>query len=123
MAESITLVKVLVASPGDVQAERDALKLVVDQINHTIALQRRLLFFVVRWEDDVHAGFGEDAQDVVNQQIDFGSIDLFIGLLWKRFGTKTRRAASGTEEEFDRCFALWQERKQPQLMFYFNTLP
>jgi WD40 repeat protein len=95
---------------------------VVDQLNHTVGLRRGLFLFLVRWEDDVHPGFGDDAQDVVNQQIDFTSIDLFIGILWKRFGTATKRAASGTEEEFNQCFKLWKKTRQPYLMLYFNTL-
>jgi len=38
MRQPVILIRVFVASPTDVGAERDALKSVTDQINHTVAL-------------------------------------------------------------------------------------
>ena len=121
MPQPVILIRVFVASPTDVGAERDALKSVTDQINHTVALARGVQIFLVRWEDDVHPGFADDAQAVVNAQIDFSSIDLFIGILWKRFGTPTKRGDSGSTEEFEKCYRLWAETKRPQLMLYFSS--
>jgi hypothetical protein len=45
----------------------------------------------------------------VNAQIGFSSIDLFIGILWKKFGTPTKRGDSGSAEEFEKCYRLWAE--------------
>ena len=123
MRQQVTLIKIFVGGPGDVDMEKKAMKALADQINHTTALARGIQLFAVNFEDDVLPGFGDDAQAVINAQIDFGSLDLFIGILWKRFGTKTNRAESGTEEEFEKCYSLWSEHKRPRLLLYFNSAP
>ncbi len=48
---------------------------------------------------------------------------MFVGILWKRFGTPTKRAESGTEEEFNRAYQFWKEYGRPHIMFYFNLAP
>ncbi|MYD31374.1 MAG: DUF4062 domain-containing protein, partial [Nitrospira sp. SB0661_bin_20] len=58
---------------------------------------------VVRWETRTTPGFGKDPQDVINKQIS-DAYDIFIGIMWTRFGTPTPRAGSGTEEEFLRAY-------------------
>ncbi|MBX9961027.1 MAG: hypothetical protein K2Y15_12900, partial [Burkholderiaceae bacterium] len=50
--------------------------------------------------------------------------DLFVGIMWARFGTPTSRAGSGTEEEFGR--AIDRYRSKPAsvgLLFYFKDAP
>ena len=51
------ILRIVVASPGDVQAEREALSGVVDELNHGIARERGLQLDITRWEDDAYAGF------------------------------------------------------------------
>jgi len=89
----ITNLKVLVASPDDVQAERTLVREVIDEINQMLAgFETRLDF--VGWEDASPA-FGVDPQSVVNAQLG-DDYDIFVGSLWTRFGTPTPRAGSGT---------------------------
>src|SRR5712671_4088671 len=64
---------------------------------------------------------GKDAQTVINEQI--SPTDIFIGIMWKRFGTPTKRAPSGTVEEFQRAYKLWKKNKEIEIMFYFNKTP
>ena len=45
---------------------------------------------------------------------------MFLGIFWKRFGTPTKEASSGTEHEFLRAYAAWQQHGRPQIMVYFN---
>ncbi len=67
-------------------------------------------------------GIAEDAQAVVNPQI--GPYDLFIGILWNRFGTPTGRAESGTREEFDQAYARWQrDPGSLEIWMYFSEQP
>jgi len=52
------------------------------------------------------------------------SYDIFIGILWKKFGTLTGRACSGTEEEFNRAYERYKENPSKlRIMFYFKTAP
>ena len=46
--------------------------------------------------------------------------DVLLGIFWKRFGTPTTDAGSGTEHEFLRAYASWQQHRRPQIMAYFN---
>jgi hypothetical protein len=62
---------------------------------------------------------GADGQDVINTQIG-EEYDVFLGIMWKRFGTPTGRAASGTVEEFERALVRYRTSGRPELMFYFK---
>jgi hypothetical protein len=117
-------IRVFVASPGDVRAERDQLAKVVAEINLTIAAiapERNALLELVRWETHVAPGLGRDAQEVVNRQI--GDYDLFVGILWKRMGTPTSVASSGTEEEFRAAYDRWTKDASFPVLFYFCQQP
>jgi hypothetical protein len=113
--------KVFVASPGDVSNERNVIPKVVAEINliiSAIAPEKGILLDLIRWETHVHPGLGADAQDVVNQQLP--DYDIFIGIMWKRFGTPTSRAGSGTEEEYLRAYEKWKQDNKFPVLFYFS---
>jgi hypothetical protein len=117
------LLRIFVASPSDVAEERNRLESIVDEINKTISSSSGTQLELVKRETDVVPGIGANPQDVVNQQIG-DDIDIFIGILWKKFGTPTTVALSGTEEEFDRAYA--KHTMNPgsiHIMFYFNESP
>jgi len=117
-------VRIFVASPSDVQSEREQLARVINELNLTItaiAPDKRVLLELVRWETHVAPGLGSDPQEVVNRQI--GEYDLFVGILWKRMGTPTAVATSGTEEEFNRAFEVWQQNRAFPVLLYFCQQP
>ena len=120
----VELLKVFVASPGDVSEERQVVREVIDDLNRSVALEKGVTLQVVGWETDARPGFGGDPQSLVNAQIaDMAQYDLFIGVLWDRFGTPTPRAESGTEEEFDRAVEEHRRGQRPEIMFYFCQRP
>jgi len=121
MTEQVIKLRVFVASPGDVQKERELLGNVIGELNRGIAGEKGLVLELVRWETHAWPDIGEDAQDVINRQIAPG--DVFVGIMWNRFGTPTKRAESGTKEEFDRAYAYWKQYGRPKIMFYFNLAP
>ena len=109
-----------IASPSDVKAERDACKVVVDEINRTFA-GNNISLRLIRWEDDAHPAIGADGQAVLNEQLHPERADFFIGVFWSRFGVPTTRAESGTEEEFNLAFERWQATKTNRIMLFFKT--
>ena len=120
MPTPVKKVRIFVASPGDVQIEREQFAKVVNELNLTIsaiAPEKEIVLELVRWETHVYPGLGKDAQEVVNQQI--GEYDIFVGMIWKRLGTPTLAAGSGTEEEFQRAYSIWQKDKTLPVLFYF----
>lgn len=116
-------IRIFVASPGDVQSERDQLGQVVRELNGILAAlvpERGLVLELVRWETHARPGLGVDPQDVVNRQLSIADYDIFVGIIWRRLGTPTGRAESGTEEEFRIAHGSWKSNQIPrEILFYF----
>ena len=113
--------RVFVASPGDVAAEREHVKAVADELNRGIAARAGFVLEVVRWETARPARTWGGPQRLILDQI--GPYDLFVGIMWRRFGTPTGVAGSGTEEEFDHALRAWRQSGQPRLLCYFRRAP
>jgi len=114
----------VVASPGDIQAERDALATVVEELNRGIAADRGLRLELGRWETEAYPGFHpEGPQGLIDLILKIEGCDVLIGIFWKRFGTPVKDAQSGTEHEFLRAYEAWQVKDRPQIMVYFNQTP
>jgi hypothetical protein len=117
--------RIVVASPGDVQPERDALVQVVEELNNGVARDRELRLELARWETDAYPGFHpEGPQGLIDSILNIEDCDVLIGIFWKRFGTPTLDAGSGTEHEFHKAYEAWKKSKRrPQIMMYFNQRP
>ena len=123
MPHQATVLKVFVASPEDVSEERDCLEEVIRELNMIWAQQLSIRLELICWETHTYPGFGEDPQAVINEQIS-QDFDIFIGLMWYRFGTPTGRAGSGTVEEFSRAKKRYDQNPDSlQLMIYFKDAP
>jgi class 3 adenylate cyclase len=119
--------RLFVASPGDVGPHRDRVNQVATRLNRTggVADQLQVMIEVVRWESHVAPLMGRP-QAVIIEQVQAESWDIFVGILWLRFGSPTgarsdERAedfASGTEEEFELAYSLWKATKKPRILFY-----
>lgn len=112
--------RLFLASPGDVLTERERLSAVVEELNRTICPQLGFQLRLLKWETDTFPDLGRP-QGVISKQI--GQYDVMIGIMWKRFGTPTGRAESGTKEEFDAAYALWKLHGSPRILFYFSRAP
>lgn len=122
--ESKRILKVFVASPGDVWMEREALVKVISELNQTLTIlapEKGLALELIRWETHAAPGLGEDAQDVVNR--DLPEYDVFIGIMWQRFGTPTKRAGSGAHEEFLQAYDRWKKSREFPVLYYFCQKP
>lgn len=115
------VLRVFLASPGDVTQERALVERVIAELNTSIARNLGWHIELVRWEDMI-PNMGRP-QQVVFEQADIDDTDTFIGILWNRFGTPSGRADSGTEEEFNVAYRHWQENGSPRIHFYFSQLP
>jgi hypothetical protein len=111
------LIRLFLSSPGDVATERERVGSVVARFNRQWRDVYDAEIEIVDWRTHVAPNLGRP-QAVINAQI--GAYDIFIGLMWKRFGTPTGVADSGTEEEFNIAFANWEKFKKPRILFYFS---
>jgi hypothetical protein len=58
MVEEARILRIVVASPGDVESERKVVPLVVDEVNRGVAGERGLVLKVTRWEKDASCSSG-----------------------------------------------------------------
>lgn len=118
--KTVRLLRIFIAAPSDVEAERNALQDIISEFNLTSGRFSSIRLELVRWETHSRPGFGADAQAVINEQIG-DDYDIFVGVLWARVGTATSRAISGTLEEFDEALKRHQANPgQISLMMYFK---
>lgn len=121
MPNQVTILNVFLASPSDVKLERELVEDIISELNQSYFRSQNVGLNLLRWETDTHPGFGEDAQDVINNQI--RDYDIFIGILWSRFGSPTKRAQSGTEEEFQNAYKRFKKQRDIKILFYFKNKP
>ncbi len=108
-------IRVFIASPGDVQNERDAACQVVHQWNAVHSLKKSILIEPVRVETHSHAVQGGHPQDLINGQL-LDRCDLLVAILWSRLGTPTNTDPSGTVQEI-REFAAKKGAERVLLFF------
>jgi hypothetical protein len=116
-------VKIVVASPGDVQPERDALEQTVSTLNWLLRHAGTPGFLELwRWETDTHPGLHpEGPQGLIDSLLRIEEADILIGIFWWRFGTPVHDAGSGTEHEIRKAIAGFKSKGSPQVMLYFNN--
>jgi hypothetical protein len=123
MAKQITHISVFLASPSDLNEERAVVKNVIDELNSIVRQTLNVHLDLLTWENNAYPSVGIDAQDVINKQLG-DEYDIFIGMMWKKFGTPTHRAGSGTEEEFNRAYEKFVQTKgETKIMVYFSAKP
>jgi predicted NACHT family NTPase len=127
MPTNVTEIKVFISCPSDVETEKALIKVVCEEINQRFRNRYDVSLFALDWRQSVVPLFGPRTQGIINEQI--GEYDVFIGILWKRFGTPTGAQnsqtgldyESGTEEEFQLAYDSWKEKQVPLINFYFKT--
>lgn len=120
MVQTISLYKLFLASPSDVKEERQIVESVIHEFNTIYAAQLNARVELCSWEKSTYPSIGKYPQAVVNSQIG-DEYDIFLGILWTRFGSKTLNYESGTEEEFYRALERNKKANKVQIMMYFNV--
>jgi hypothetical protein len=110
------LIRVFIASPGDLGPERQRAREVADELNSTLGRQFDVEIDLLGWEDTL-PGVGRP-QALINSDVD--NCDLFIGLLWKRWGTPSGEDFSSGFEEFERVRRRNQRTGQPEIWLAFK---
>lgn len=121
MADTRKIVKVFLASPGDLTEERRAAKLAVDDLNEMIADEFGYQVELVGWEDTVSV-YGRP-QATIN--LELGRCELFIGLMWKKWGTPPDVSGpytSGFEEEFETSVQRHVAEGRPEISLLFKEV-
>jgi hypothetical protein len=116
------ILRVFIGSPGDLMEERKIAHDVVRSLNAYITHHLDIQIELIGWED-TRPGSTERPQELINQ--DLKSCDLFVGLLWNRFGSKPDKESkfdSGFEEEFTLAQNQLEEHAIDDVWLFFKQM-
>jgi tetratricopeptide (TPR) repeat protein len=116
--QSIRLLKIFIASPGDVKLEREKAREEILGLQ-PVAQKLGYMLEAVGWETHATPGMGR-SQELINAHV--RECDLFIGILWRKFGSPTGEAESGTLEEFNLARERHTKEQAPEIMLYFREV-
>ena len=105
----------MIGSPSDPGSEREAATQVINEWNVQHAEAEGVVLLPVKWETHATPTTGVRPQAAINEQL-ADRCDIFIGMFWRRLGSKTGVLVSGTVEEIDRFVAAGR----PTLLYFSN---
>src|ERR1035441_9246526 len=120
--ENKRTLRIVLASPGDVSAEREVVAALVSETDGTICrnLIPPLALELRRWETDSYPGLHlEGPQGIIDDRLRIDQSDIVVGVFRRRFGTPTADANSGTEHEIRLAIKAWKAHGAPRVMLYF----
>jgi len=117
MAFDAKILRVLIASPGDVGDERNVIPEIINEWNAINSVISKVVLMPVKWETHSAPLMGDRPQAIINKQL-VKDCDVLVGIFWTRVGTNTGVAISGTAEEIEQ----FVEMRKP-VMLYFSQSP
>lgn len=116
MAYDCKVYRILIASPSDVEEEREIAVRVIQEWNDLYSYSRKIALLPLRWETHTAPEYGTRPQEVINRAI-VDECDLLVGIFWTRIGSPTGVAESGTLEEIERV-----GKAEKPVMLYFSRV-
>jgi hypothetical protein len=117
MAYDAKVLEVMIASPGDVSAERQIVREVLNDWNVMHARTRKAILVPVGWETHSAPELAGRPQQMINDRL-LVHCDLLVGIFWTRLGSPTGESASGTVEEIEEHIGSGKPA-----MLYFSSAP
>ncbi len=117
MAFQANVLRVMIASPGDVAEERKAVTEEILRWNDANAFARKLVLLPVKWETHSTPQQGDHPQAIINRQL-LDDADIMVAIFGTRIGTPTQGFISGTVEEIKKHVAAGKTAK-----IYFSDVP
>lgn len=109
--------RVMIASPSDMEEERQTTTDAINEWNAQHAVSESVVLLPVKWETHAMPQSGIRPQEAINNQL-VQDCDVLLGLFWTKIGTNTGVADSGTVEEIDQCVAA----EKPVMLYFSNRL-
>lgn len=118
-------IRIFVSSTEELAPERREVASVAKTISDAVADRMGYFLEVVDWRTHVFSGMGRP-QGQILEQLPVSTWDIFVGILWKRFGTPSgapgdgarKEFDSGTEEEFVLAYESWKANRRPHVLFF-----
>jgi hypothetical protein len=117
MPETIQLFRVLLAAPSDVTEEHALVAEAINDWNLQHGDGARARVELMNWRTHAHPATGRRPQALINRQF-ADRADVVLAIFWRRLGSPTGKASSGTVEEIERA-----QRRGKKVMVYFSQRP
>lgn len=113
------LIKIFIASPGDVLEQRNEVEQLITDWNNEHTDTKNVILMPVRWENNSTASYSVNTsgQAIINEQI-VRSSDILIAIFGNRIGTITANNKSGTVEEIT---IFYEEHQRGVGIFFLDT--
>src|SRR5260370_27501570 len=117
MPQTVQLFRILLAAPSDVVEEQALVAGAINDWNvqHGDSAQARVE--LMTWRTHAHPDSGKRTQALINRQF-ADRAHIVLAIFWRRLGSPTGKAPSGTVEEIERA-----QRRGKKVMVYFSQRP
>lgn len=115
-------IRIMIASPGDVNDERINADRIISDFKDVIRGQGYSVE-TFRWEVDSYPSFHKKGpQGKIDEIAKITDLDIFVGIFWSKLGSKLPNSnETGTEHEFRLAYEGWKKNSKPNIMFYFKN--
>lgn len=113
-------INIFISSPSGVEAEKEIAIETIRAFSDEEEARNEPGVNVRSWPQTIAAGNAPYGQSVINRQV--ADLDILVCIVGARMGTRTPRANSGTEEEFDRAIEAINLGRGVQILLFFSNL-
>ena len=116
MAYDSKVYRVLIATPSDVEEEREIITNAIQNWNDLYSFSKKVVLLPLKWETHTAPDYGERPQEIINKAI-VDDCDILVGCFWTRIGSPTGEEESGTIEEIKKV----SESGKPVMLYFSKT--
>lgn len=122
MSQTVRQIKVVISCPSDVDKEKDIIISLCNTLSNHIFAKKNIHIKSIHWAKDVPRVItGEGPQGIIDKYLEDQDYDIYIGILWKRFGDPQPNGLTPTESEFEDALKRYEKIRRPLIKFLFKT--
>jgi len=120
MPQETIEIKVFISCPSDVEDEKDIAVRTCDSISRVLA-KDKIAVKPIHWRKDVLPIItGEGPQKIIDEHLEGTEYDIYIGILWKKFGESQDNGKTPTEGEFEDALLRYKQKQKPLITVFFK---
>jgi len=120
-SQIVKQIKVVISCPSDVDKEKDIIVRLCDTLSNHIFPNKNIHIKPIHWAENVPRTItGEGPQGTIDKYFKDQDYDIYIGILWKRFGEPQANGLTPTEGEFKDALKRFKKTGRPLITFFFK---